>query len=107
MTTRQSGLWVRRLIIGWRPNQGRYPASEVTIGPVQKKQITSDPSAVARVQALSARIWSDWCSGCLALYTYQAMPSKEYPQPLARGAGVEVLPALIASEVEEIQLSVA
>ena len=67
----------------------------------------SDPSAVARVQALSARIWSDWCSGCLALYTYQAMPSKEYPQPLARGAGVELLPALIASEVEEIQLSVA
>lgn len=42
-----------------------------------------------------------------ALYTYQAMPSKEYPQPDARGAGVEVLPALIASEVEEIQLSVA
>ena len=67
----------------------------------------SDPNAVARVQALSARIWSDWCSGCLALYTYQAMPSKEYPQPLARGAGVELLPALIASEVEEIQLSVA
>jgi len=25
----------------------------------------SDPSAVARAQALSAQIWSDWCSGCL------------------------------------------
>ena len=25
----------------------------------------SDPSAIAKAQALSAQIWSDWCSGCL------------------------------------------
>ena len=33
----------------------------------------SDPSAVARAQALSAQIWSDWCSGCFdrSLNRYQ------------------------------------
>lgn len=38
----------------------------------------SDPSAVARAQALSAKIWSDFCSGCLdrSLMRYQPVQQK-------------------------------
>ena len=36
-----SGLWVRRLLIGWSPVQGQYPVSEVNDGAFQKNQSTS------------------------------------------------------------------
>ena len=39
----------------------------------------SDPSAVARAQALSAKIWSEFCSGCLdrSLRRYQPVQQEE------------------------------
>ena len=55
----------------------------------------SDPSAVARAQALSAQIWSDWCSGRLdpTLERYQPVPAEQGKSPL-----LEALKALMESK---------
>jgi hypothetical protein len=37
-----SGLWVRHLLIGGSPFQGRCPPQRLTMGAVQKSQTTSD-----------------------------------------------------------------
>ena len=55
----------------------------------------SDPSAVARAQALSAQIWSDWCSGRLdsTLERYQPVAAEQGGLPL-----LKVLEALMESK---------
>jgi integrase len=47
----------------------------------------SDPSAVAKAQALSAQIWSDFCNGCLdpSLERYQSVQAERGRTPLLEG----------------------
>ena len=67
MATRalNSGLWVRRLLIGGSPDQGRYPASEINDGACPEKPVHLTPH-VRIGDSLSVILIR--CFGSLKLY---------------------------------------